>query len=487
MENGPQCDPVSYDVPLNGDESGPLDPAASEELARELLEANALWFCRLRWIVVATFLALGGVVDIPAVRNWTGLRPLSAWLFLTAGVLTLANLMFHPSLVQRTSCRLSRRRVELNLWGQILVDLTVLTAAIHFVGAGIVWLPFVYLFHIILACIFFRSSLSLGVTFCAAGLYLGLRLAEAYGLVESQSVFDGVSGFGAPDPCVFARGINVAGTVLVWFVAWGLVSHLARLVRSGERRLVETNAQLRRAQQERTEHMLRTTHELKSPFAAISANAQLLLKGYCGDLTPKARGVIEKIAVRCERLAHEIQEMLQLANLNSAAQAPPPDKTLALDAALRRAAAQFEPLFRERELKLDLSVEPVQVRGAPGHLQMLIQNLLSNAAAYSKPGGRVGVACGLTPDGEVFLSVTDEGIGIPAAKLPLIFDAHYRTDEAVRLNPYSSGLGLAILKEAAQCLRARIQVQSAPGKGTTFRVYFPAVPVDVRWNGPDVA
>ncbi len=485
MQNGEQNGLVSYDVPLDGEASTPLDPAASEELARELLEANALWFCRLRWIVVTTFLGFGTVAAIPAVRLWTGLKPAGSWPFLAAAVLALGNLLFHYDLVYHAPCRLTRRRVELNLWGQILVDLTVLTAAIHWVGPCIVWLPFVYLFHIILACIFFRSSGSLGVMFCAVGLYLGLRMAEAYGLVEMRSIFDADAGFGTPRLCAFARGVEVAGTVLVWFIAWGLVSHLAGLVRSGERRLSETNAQLRRAQEERAEHMLRTTHELKSPFAAISANAQLLLKGYCGDLTPKARGVIEKIAVRCERLAHEIQEMLQLANLNSAAQASPPNEPLSLEAALRRAAVQLEPVFRERELELDLSLQPVQVRGAPDHLQMLIENLLSNAAAYSKPGGRVSVECGVTGGGEAFLGVADEGIGIPAAKLPLIFNAHYRTDEAVRLNPHSSGLGLAIVKEAAQRLRARIQVRSAPGTGSIFRVYFPAVPVDMRRGGPD--
>ena len=69
--------------------------------------------------------------------------------------------------------------------------------------------------------------------------------------------------------------------------------------------------------------MLRTTHQLKAPFAAIHANTQLLLGGYCGPISAARRHVIGQIAERCEMLSREIKAMLQLANLRSHAHGPP--------------------------------------------------------------------------------------------------------------------------------------------------------------------
>ena len=104
---------------------------------------------------------------------------------------------------------------------------------------------------------------------------------------------------------------------------------------------------------------------------------------------------------------------------------------------------------------------------------MLFDNLLSNAVAYSHRGGRVDVQCRLDTPTMMTVTVRDEGIGIPAEKLPFIFDEHYRTKEAVRHNKESSGLGLAIVKHVAQFHRINLNVQSLPGKGTTFTIWFP--------------
>jgi signal transduction histidine kinase len=69
--------------------------------------------------------------------------------------------------------------------------------------------------------------------------------------------------------------------------------------------------------------------------------------------------------------------------------------------------------------------------------------------------------------------VEDEGIGIPAEKLPRIFDDYYRTEEAVRHNKDSTGLGLAIVRHVATSHRIRVRVESAPGRGTAVTLRFP--------------
>ena len=74
--------------------------------------------------------------------------------------------------------------------------------------------------------------------------------------------------------------------------------------------------------EERSRHMLQTTHQLKAPFAAVHANTQLLLGGYCGELPEPSAAIVEKITARCAVLSQQILEMLQFANLRSEAQSP---------------------------------------------------------------------------------------------------------------------------------------------------------------------
>jgi signal transduction histidine kinase len=103
---------------------------------------------------------------------------------------------------------------------------------------------------------------------------------------------------------------------------------------------------------------------------------------------------------------------------------------------------------------------------------MLFSNLLANAVLYSYEGGRVRVWC-LDGHGPI-ATVEDHGIGIAPDKLPHIFDEYYRTDEAVRHNKASTGLGLTIVRQVAQTHRIRVRVESSPGVGTKFIVRFPS-------------
>ena len=105
--------------------------------------------------------------------------------------------------------------------------------------------------------------------------------------------------------------------------------------------MAAVNRRLVAATEERARHMLHTTHQLKAPFAAIHANTQLLLGGYCGPIPDRAVAVIEQIAARCEMLSRAIKAMLQLANLRSHALNPPPPVPIDLPALIRVVPGQF--------------------------------------------------------------------------------------------------------------------------------------------------
>lgn len=441
-----------------------------------LLRANAIWFCRLRWLVVAVLLGVAATGLVPALPAALGLRIQPLWPGTAAGLLAALNLAF-VRWTKRAAEAGSRSGTSIRtvLWAQIACDLVILTAVIHWIGPDWPAAPFMYLFHIILACLVFSPGESLAVAGLAAALH-GLALwAVSLGWIAPSTLrLDATAPPAIPAPGQVWTGL--APMLLVWGVIWYLVSRLASALRRRELELAQTNRRLAASCEERARHMLETTHQLKAPFAAIHAMTQVLLGGYAGPLPTAAREVVEKIAHRCLALSRQIQEMLQLANLRSRAQSTPARQTLDLAAVVREVVNRVEPAARLRRIRLETRLQSAPVTAAPDHLTMLVDNLVVNAVTYSRDGGEVEITCapGTEPGAGARLTVRDQGIGIPADKLPHIFDDYYRTEEAVAHNRTSTGLGLAIVRQVARAEGATIEVESAPGRGTTFTVLFPA-------------
>ena len=362
------------------------------------------------------------------------------------------------------------------LWLQILMDLALLTVVIHYLGSLDSYAQFMYLFHIVLACIFLPYAQSLRVTLSAMGMYLICLALEAAGVVSPRSVL-AVSLMPDRSAMPYAVlawyfGFVVATSVTVWY----LTSRLANALRQREGELAASNQRLVAATEERARYMLRTTHELKAPFAAIHANTQLLLGEYCGKLPPHAVAVLGQIATRCEMLSRGIKAMLQLANLRSTAQTTPSPCPVDLPALIRSCLATLKPQAAKRGIVLEDDLLPATVEMVPDYAVMIVENILANAINYSRDGQRVLVSSRAAADGGGTVVIRDYGIGIPPDKLPRIFDDYFRTSEAVKHNNASTGLGLAIVRETALAGRIHVSVASAPAQGTAFTLDFPASP-----------
>jgi signal transduction histidine kinase len=453
-----------------------------EPVPQGLLLRSILWFCRLRWLVAAALAAFGVLGLFPALLAGMGLRPQPVWPFVVAAVLALANAGFavHGRRLKRLPAPVG---AEANLWTQIIVDLLVLTVVVHHVGSLETYAAFAYLFHIVLACIFFARWQSLAVTAIACGLYVTCVALEEGGLLPRAGIYAGGALRSQIDRTPPAALLNVAWATITWTVVWYLASHLSAMVRRRDMELAETNRRLVEAQEQKARHLIRTTHELKAPFAAIDANAQLLLKGHCGALPERAREILARIAVRCRLLAVQIQEMLQVANLQAAGREAIRPARLDLVPVLRWCLMQVQPVAEERGVVLESRLLSARTEGVEDHLKMLFANLIRNAVRYSHRGGRVVVCCQDVVGQGPVVTIEDQGIGIPADKLPRIFDAHYRTEEAVRHYRESTGLGLAIVRQVAETHRIRIRVASEPGAGTKFTLGFPPVTGRVAARG----
>ena len=471
----------SYELPIPEAREGADRPCPQDlqaPLPNAMLASNALWFCRLRWIVIAPLAGLGIVGLCGDLPYRLGLKGRGVWALVTAVLLSVYNTAF---LVHARHARRSRRSrsVLANLWGQIILDLLVLTAVIHFVGSMDTNVAFVYLFHIALACVFFTARQSLIITGVACVLYLACIAAEQTGVAAPAGIFlDPALQPGAP----VSQGQAMVSVFSVWIIllgVWYLTSHISVMLRRRDRQLADTNLRLIAARKERTQHMLHTAHQLKGPCAAIDANTQLLLAGYGGDLPKEALDVLARIAARCRAMTVQVQDMLQLANLRSRGQQPPRRRRLDVSEVLRWCLNQVGPAAGQKQVVLEADLGAAETTGVEDHLRMLFLNLLTNAVNYSHEHTRVNVQCHVGPKGQAQVTIADEGIGILGEQLPHIFDAYYRTPEAVEHNRRSSGLGLAIVQQVAQSHRIRLRVESQIGKGTRFVLQLPP-PDDVR-------
>ncbi|MFM1941286.1 MAG: hypothetical protein RI897_268 [Verrucomicrobiota bacterium] len=467
----PPPDPSAQSSPPSPDH--PTATPDPDPWNRLLLRQNAVWFCRLRWIVVATLGAAGLLGLFPSLMQPLGLAIPPAVPLVSAGILALLNGLF-VQIIPDADNPAATRNAKLILWLQITCDLLVLTAVVHWLNRDLPCAPFMYLFHIILACIVFTPAESFTVLGMAATFLLLSLIATTQEWLPHMSVLLPAEPINTPHPANSVHlGYRTGFTFLIWGVIWYLVSWLASKLQQHEHQLALTNLQLKASGEERSAHMLQTTHQLKAPFAAIHAQTQLLLGNYCGTLPQKAHQVVETIAARSMALSRQIQQMLQLANLRSQGQSTPQCKSLDLADLTTQTIHRIEPNARQRNITLSTQVEPSPLEAVEDHLTMLVDNLIVNAVNYSHPNSSVEVTCQPSANHTVTLTVRDHGIGILKEKLPRIFDDYYRTEEAAQHNRTSTGLGLAVVRQVAHSAKATVQVESAPGWGTRFTVQLP--------------
>ena len=141
-----------------------------------------------------------------------------------------------------------------------------------------------------------------------------------------------------------------------------------------------------------------------------------------------------------------------------------------LHVAAEEVLRQLAPAAENKQVTMTLEGGPACARGVPQIVEELIYNLCDNAIAYNKPGGSVRVTLTSTPEGER-VTVADTGIGIPPELRERVFERFYRVDKSH--SGGGTGLGLSIVKHGAAYLGARVELDSEPGKGSTFTLTFP--------------
>ena len=210
------------------------------------------------------------------------------------------------------------------------------------------------------------------------------------------------------------------------------------------------------------------SHELRAPLAAMQAAAEVALQ------RPRPAGEyrehLEVVSEQCERLADVVGNLLLLARAD-AGQVPLCRESVDWSELAREAIDTFRPLADDKGLTLEFDCRAAVIySGDRTRLLQLIMNLLDNAIKFTPQGGTVRVALTQGPGGARFV-VQDTGIGIPADKLPHIFERFYQVDSSRMCR--GGGLGLSICHWVATAHDGTIDVSSQPGRGTQFTVVLP--------------
>lgn len=223
----------------------------------------------------------------------------------------------------------------------------------------------------------------------------------------------------------------------------------------------------------RRKYVSDVSHELRAPLAAIRSMAETLVLHGPEDPELSCR-YLPRIIEQTERLARLASQLLDLDQIESGAIARSLS-AVALDEVVEEAVATALGGRADELAKVTLELEemvPVLFADRDRLVQMVL-NLVGNALSYTPPSGTVTVTVAKAAPKGVEIRVADSGKGIPPTHLPNLFDRFYRVDSARTPNRGGAGLGLAIVKQIVESHGGTIEVTSAVGRGTTFRVYLP--------------
>jgi PAS domain S-box-containing protein len=240
--------------------------------------------------------------------------------------------------------------------------------------------------------------------------------------------------------------------------------------REAELELERQNHQLRQLDRLKDEFVALVSHELRTPLTSIRGYLELISEDT--NLTDEQARFLETIDRNAQRLQRVVGDLLFVAQVEAgklSLEDNSVDMNMVAEEAIR--AAQPSAAAKSIALTVELGRLP-EIRGDRARLAQVLDNFISNAIKFTATGGSVTVTTHVQP-GEIEIVVSDNGMGIPANELPLLFQRFFRAERATSGAIPGTGLGLAIAKAIVTGHGGRICVESEDGAGTTFRIALP--------------
>lgn len=229
---------------------------------------------------------------------------------------------------------------------------------------------------------------------------------------------------------------------------------------------------LRQEEAMRSDFIAMLSHEIRTPLTSIREAVDLIESGAFGEVNEKQRRFLGIAEQETQRLTDLLTRLMTVSRMESQAIILTPED-VDCNGLAASTLERLEPAAGAKTVTLaaDLPEEPSPCRCDPGHIQQVLLNLIGNAIKFTPEGGTVTVSVRQNGAGTTFC-VTDDGPGIPEEDRDQVFRKYYRAP-GVRESVDGAGLGLSIARRIVEAHGADIELDSEPGRGSTFRFTLP--------------
>ncbi|MAG37435.1 MAG: hypothetical protein CL878_14465 [Dehalococcoidia bacterium] len=251
------------------------------------------------------------------------------------------------------------------------------------------------------------------------------------------------------------------------------------------RRQAEAGAEAaQEADRLKSELVTTVSHELRTPLTSLLGFSELMLhRTLRADQIAQYASVMH---VEAQRLREVIDNLLDLQRLEASRETyalAPVDLALVVERTVR----VYQGAARRHTLETEVPEGLPLVRADAPKLQQVLANLVSNAIKYSPEGGEIRIAA-CAEDGDLHVTVSDQGLGIPAEALERVFERFYRVPETAHQQVHGTGLGLALVREVIVAHEGEVWAESAGvGLGSTFHLTLPLAAVPSPAGAPRLA
>ncbi len=266
----------------------------------------------------------------------------------------------------------------------------------------------------------------------------------------------------------FEEGVSFSGPL-----GRTMLSVLVRPYGDGQKLVLSQDITEReRADAMRRDFVANVSHEIRTPLTVLAGFVETLVRLPLSE--PERQRVLALMQQQADRMQTLVADLLTLARIEGSPR-PAVDRWVALPELLQQVGAEARALSAGRHAIEIEGGDDVEIGGSQAELHSAVANLLNNAVRYTPEGGRIALRWRWRPEGGGEIAVSDSGIGIAREHRPRLTERFYRVDGSRSRDTGGTGLGLSIVKHVAQRHGGEIEIQSEPGKGSTFRLALPAL------------
>ncbi len=242
-------------------------------------------------------------------------------------------------------------------------------------------------------------------------------------------------------------------------------------LRAVQRKLLEMNEHMERAEMCRSHFLSNIRNQVNSPISSLIGLSDILQEARAADAA-EVRKIARTIQREVLDLDFDMRNMLAAAEME-AGEAALAARRIEVRSFLANCIESLAHKAEEKGVPVHASAGfPEEVVQDPDKVSLIATNLLRNAVEYSRPGGEVWLS--LEKDGgDIRIAVKDGGKGIPADALPFVFDRFFQAAQGTARSHRGSGLGLSVVKAAVELMEGRLSIESEAGRGTTVTVVLP--------------